>query len=694
MLYLFYNLVEMIKSSMEEKKDTIKLYIENLAQQINQQYPGLMSEKLVLKAVEMFQNSEEDLETQIIPKIQELAKKRINDFQALQPIFYEMEQRGKKSELENLALLNLNTDLAGIYLSQQEIDLLMITNLQSKEEIANFIEKGCFQFSTKKPEDIIKNFGAISDFNQLEEAKKELYEEYQKNLVNYLKYAQMSDENKARKKLERIGIKEEDIQKCLPEIKAGKIKETFASLAQKYGEDFVTKFNRSMNDDFENVQGVSYEEMKSLAEFIKKDSSLDTIIIATGKYDNTIYQGLNGKIFDPYFTKKALEFCQANGKHMRYHALFDQMHVENLLKQGKGKQDHDQILAEMQAYVKMSMNFIAENNCKMADGTMLINEVEIFNELIERNKKDKNAPYEMVWEKYFGISMEEIMNCFQDIPKLDGVKFMYNETTLTESPNKRKDVEQLLFKINQINPNLVTLFGDQMHLSNEDIVTLDGKVNLQNLQETAQMLKRIQDGKIIVDGKVEQITPKQIECTEHDFHFTKDFIENMNIGANSKRDTWAIKKGMQDIVSKTYLASDIKFTRCTYWSLFGKNDHNLCRENLKQQRENSNWEPKDEISTLQAGILKDGTTFDNAKTLISPKKVPFDYRSETEKQVAQQIRAKNDLVATQKHKEKNDAKVLVKTKNDGNANKGSMNKLILLIVTLVLDFLIVMVFIR
>ena len=55
------------------------------------------------------------------------------------------------------------------------------------------------------------------------------------------------------------------------------------------------------------------------------------------------------------------------------------------------------------------MDFIEKNNRQLPDGTMLINTVEVFNELVEKNKSDKNSPYAMVWEKNFGITVDELM---------------------------------------------------------------------------------------------------------------------------------------------------------------------------------------------------------------------------------------------------------------------------------------------
>ena len=684
--------------TMEEKNQYIEQYINNISLQVNNQYgKELIDKDKIDRALTMFKDSSDDLETEIIPKINQLAQQIIDDFIEFQRQLEEMMRKRQEEQLSELATLELNTEKDGIYLSQQQVDLLMITDINTPEEMRNYVENICGQFPNMKVEDIIPNFHSITSSEQLEEAKRSLYQKYQDGLISYLDNAQMSDAEKAKVKLERLGINGQELEMCLQQVSQGKINETFTYLGQKYGDNFITKFNRSMNDDFENVKGVSYDEMKSLSELIKSDKSMDTIIIATGKFDNSIYQTMNGKVFDPYLTSKSLQFCLDNGKHMRYHALFDQAHVENLLKQGKGLQDHDQILAEMKAYVKMSMDFIEKNNRQLPDGTMLINTVEVFNELVEKNKSDKNSPYAMVWEKNFGITVDELMSCFDGIKKPNGVEFMYNETTLTESPQKRAMVEKVLYQIEQKQSGFIDTIGDQMHLSDEDVMTKKG---IQNLTETAQMLKRFQDGKVIVDGQVKEIKPKKTECTEHDFHFTKSFIENINKIKQSgqKVDEWSIKRGMQSIVSNTYVQNGVNFVRSTYWSLLGQNDHNVVRENIKIQKENverkkKGLTEKPLVRTMSAGLIPDGKKFSNIKSLKTKKQESkqnedkpnfLKWNSPSEKKKYELIKAKAQVKQMAKQPQNtnqmqnSNAKVLKKTNN---TSTGFANALLLTLIT-------------
>lgn len=630
--------------NIEQKNQLIEQYINELVLSINSKYVGLITDEKKKKAIEMFKDSNGDLKSEIIPKINEIANQMIEDFVMFQNHLAKFTGNNQLWKSRELASLQLNTSKNGIYLSQQQIDLLMITELKSKEELKNYVENICGQFPNMTVEDIVSNYRSIQTLDDLEEAKKELYKKYQDSLISYLDNAKMNSIEQAKVKLEKLGITAQEQDACLSFISQGKIEDVYKYLQQRHGVDFITQFNRYMKDDFENVKSVSYEEMKSLSNLISNDPSIDTIIIATGKFDNTIYQSSNGKVFDPYLTEKALYYCMSHNKHMRYHALFDQSHVDNLLRQGKGLKDHDKILAEMKSFVKKSIDFIEENNKQLADGSKVINTVEIFNELVEKNKSNKDSSYDMVWEKNFGITIDEIISCFDDIKKPVGVEFMYNETTLTESSQKRDKVEKVLFEIDKLKPNLIDSFGDQMHLSDKDVMTEKGN---QNLVETAKMIKRIQDGKVMVDGEVKTIKPKKTECTEHDFHFENEFLSKYETAKNNRTTAslWSIKRGMQDYIGNCYLANGVEFQRSTYWTLFGRNDHNLVRNNIKIDKENSRGANKPLLSSMQAGIIRDGATFDDIKSLDINKSISSYIENEQDYNKTRQLKGKTYVKA-------------------------------------------------
>ena len=241
-------------------------------------------------------------------------------------------------------------------------------------------------------------------------------------------------------------------------------------------------------------------------------------------------------------------------------------------------------------------------------------------------------------------------------------------------------------------------------------------------KETAQMIKKIQDKKIYVDGKEKHI---KTESTEHDFHFTKPFLKNVNTMQQSgqKVDLWQVKRKMQDYIGKTYTSNGVNFERSTYWSLFGKNDHNLVRanknivkENKKRKEEGKKEKPL--INTMSAGLVPDGKKFSDIKSLksnnkpqkqaasvqtqplIQEKTRPFSYRSQSEIQVHQQIKQKNQTIKQQKAQKQQLNKPKVKTlsapssqRNGSSGNKGYINIILLsLIVSFVCGALFMVVY--
>ena len=596
----------------EEKNKYIEEYTRNLSKNINSQYKTpLIDEDKILRVVKMYKDSDRDLEKEIIPEIDKLAEQLLKDFLEFQERLGEMMKNAPEEPMQETATLDLGTEKNGLYLNQQQIDLLMITEIETPEELSKFVEE-CAQFPNQTINDIIPDYGTMG----LEEAKRKLYQIYQDNLIGYLEKDQMSFGDLAKFKLEKMGVQGPEINKCLELVSQGSIKDVYSYLGQNYGNDFITNLNRYMIDDFENVKPVSYEEMESLSKLIKNDDSINTICIATGNFGNTVFQGMDGMTFDPYLVNRGADYCAKHDKHMRYHSLFDYMHLENIIASKIDlngrlidelkpeeiallRSDKQEVLGNLKQFVALSMANISAINAKYPE---LIKQVEIFNELVERNKKDKNSLYEMVWEKYFGITVDDILGCFPrdengNIVKPNGVEFVYNETLLTESPEKRKAVEKTLYQIEKRAPGIIDVFGDQMHTSSDDVMTAKG---IKNLNETAQMVKRIQDGRLIVDGELKIISPKKTECTEHDHHFTKDFLDNTKKLTQSgwKINLWNIKLEQQRIISEIYNNNGVRFEKSTFWALFCQTDHNEVRENKHLGRK--------VVETMYAGLVPDG----------------------------------------------------------------------------------------
>ena len=153
--------------NIEQKNQLIEQYINELVLSINSKYVGLITDEKKKKAIEMFKNSNGDLKSEIIPKINEIANQMIEDFVKFQNHLAKFTRNNQLGKSRELASLQLNTSKNGIYLSQQQIDLLMITELKSKEELKNYVENICGQFPNMTVEDIVSNYRSIQTLDEI-----------------------------------------------------------------------------------------------------------------------------------------------------------------------------------------------------------------------------------------------------------------------------------------------------------------------------------------------------------------------------------------------------------------------------------------------------------------------------------------------------------------------------------------------
>ena len=96
-------------------------------------------------------------------------------------------------------VLDIQSNKNGIYLSQQQVDLLTITSLKSKDEIKKYFDN-CGQFPNQEIENVI---GDIENM-PLEDCKRKLFDKYRESLITYLENSQMGTFDKGMKKLEKM----------------------------------------------------------------------------------------------------------------------------------------------------------------------------------------------------------------------------------------------------------------------------------------------------------------------------------------------------------------------------------------------------------------------------------------------------------------------------------------------------------
>ena len=534
--------------------------------------------------------------------------------------------------MEQEFFLDTNAPNQGIYLSQQQIDLLFIISCESKEQLEEYFYRMCGQFPYQKINEVISNYEELD----LEQAKRALFQKYKDVLIGYKENYRMTPQEQALHKLNMMRTPNGEIipnevkQSVIDIISKDGVEAGLKHLSNLYGQEFIQKFNRLMKDDFENIKSISYEDMQALHDRIKNDGKIDTIIIATGKYDNSVFSNGETTYYDPYLTAKGLTYCKMTGKHMRFHALFDYAHLMKLVKEGKGPEDKEEILRDMKNYVHASLEYIEKYN-ESVRGTNkpTINVVEVFNELVEYNKND-GTPYEMAWEKYFGITIDDILMCFEGVKKPEGVEFMYNETLLEEHTDRRRKVSEVFAEIMKKRPDLIDVFGNQMHLQHTHAEELGKNPNesIESVKSSLSLMKAIEDASFpLPDGTRKKV---RTEITEFDIHIAKDtyfekvipMLQNKGLTLDEiilLKKTWLTK------ISEVIQESGISLDRITYWSLHDTVDHNLVRTNISilEEHPNKSIEELEESNlfaeTLYAGAL--GTGVDETKTLTEPTQI-------------------------------------------------------------------------
>ena len=469
--------------------------------------------------------------------------------------------------------LNVKTPICGGYLSSIQIDLLSIIQCNSIEDLIDFI-KNCDQINHIK--------GIFESINglDLESAKSSIFKKYQDTMVFHNK-----SKTEARlKRLEYLGLSTE--QEILEVIEG--IRPNSKELLELNHHFISEERDQAKSEDL-------YEEMVLLN---KELTCFNSFLIGSGKIYNVInkYMRDNDKKYDFYHAKRGLDFAYKNGKQVRFHSLLvreDFGQFEDL--------DKERIIRIIKEYVKETIDFITNYNINhkiIINGKEepIINAVDLFNEIISFDKMifdkdmnkwlyykeidgeykvvidDKNKiyrdlkegevpEYQNIWYIKYGISMQELMSCFdyalQNKPV--GVSYLYNEPFLENDDRRRKVLETLL-EIDSLKPGLIDTLGSQMHITiNQDI---------DSIKRCFIDFKRLQES-----------TGKKIQITEFDMSLGKNDVLRV-FGTNADmtlEQVYDDKDKKISEISNVINSSGVNISGVSYWSLTDGTDCNLER---------------------------------------------------------------------------------------------------------------------
>ena len=465
--------------------------------------------------------------------------------------------------------LKLESQINGIYLNSETIELLSIIQCKNIEELKDFAIN-CSQLNISE-----EDLTSWND-NDIEDIKRMLVEQYKSTLVS------MEQSIKNRRSvlelaLKHSGITADEVDSYISVFQNNGYEGIKKKLKAEHPESydiFTEKAHRFIGTERDQMTSITYEELSGLNDIL---SNHNTLLIGAGRYYDVTKKMYDEHIpnmekYDFYYAQRGLDFCYKNGMYARYHTLLDKQTMEEHL---IGKQK-EYVLGELQKYVKKSIDFISKYNEEhKINGKGVICSVDLLNEIISFDE-----PYRNMWQELYGISNEELVSIFQYAleNKPDGVTYVYNEPFL-ENPERRQVVIEQLSRINELAPGLIDTIGTQMHIEMTQ--------NIDDIRQCFEAFKRLEQL-----GIGTQITEFDM-CLPERFMFDEngkirseqDLVELINSKISKSGITIGsiaeFKSMRMDEISKAIEETGVQLDGITYWSTSDTLDHNLERTNRK-----------------------------------------------------------------------------------------------------------------
>lgn len=251
----------------ENKNKLLEEYIRSLIDEVNEEYPGLLNSDKEREFYESFRDSDKDFKEEIVPELNELAEQIMQDYEELLINLKTVMRLREEQEIEQMRNIEMPIDQQAMFLGSQNLNLLAISQLESKEGIKEYIANACSQFPTVDTQGIIDNYERIINDELIDEVKDSLAEKYQQNLANHYGSAVNMTPDDARKKLANIGIEGEELERSVTKISKGQTVEVLGELVNKHGEGVITTLNQEPQqlEEKEEVQEVQEKEPEKSA---------------------------------------------------------------------------------------------------------------------------------------------------------------------------------------------------------------------------------------------------------------------------------------------------------------------------------------------------------------------------------------------------------------------------------------------
>ena len=684
--------------TMEEKNKYIEDYIRSISSKVNSKYgKELIDEEMIVQALTMFKDSQKDLENEIIPTINQLVQKVINDYLELQKKLAEIAKMNLPESFNPDQLdTKLKTDNQGVYLSSLMIPTLSLINCSNIEEINKWIDHvpNLYMIPPIQNEDYSPE--------QIETIKKKLFEMYQDSMISTeaIKEINSGDKEDAlrfalHKKLSGLNLSLEDelrlgdIGLPVPQGLPALYKEVEKICVEKFGIEKGSKISSKIvnyfTTDYENFNSTTYEQMQALNEKIKSNIQKCNsaggdfqLVISSLNYSNTVNNLGTGNFEYNYGSSEmGQELAEKLGSSYRLRSMINRNAADEMVSRGFTKDDKEiviQILRDSLAQSLQSFNSNIKNDGKNRT-------FELFNELVEIQKADRN--YKCVWEDRFGITLEDLvkqvvvpnMEIIEEL-KAKNVDFMYNETLLQESQEKRDKVMETMIELQGIEPSLITVFGDQDHTFGSDY----SEKNIAQLKATADFDKRMAEKVFNKDENGRDIKVK-IECTERDLYLSQRETKKLEQSGMSREDILKYKQSLMNIHDEIYV--DVPFRRECEWTVVDNLSGDYYEHGM-DSKQDSYIGKYTKISSMarkdnSQRIGKDLSEFNDWRQAKNQVK-PFAQRSQSEIEIARQIQQINQMIKRQKDKPKVRTLTQSSPNGTGTNSKGYVNVVILSLV--------------
>lgn len=454
--------------------------------------------------------------------------------------------------------LNVDSPIKGGYFSSEQIDLLSIIQCQSIDELMRFI-LNCDQINR-----VNGIFESINGMD-LESAKRSIFKSYQNSMVYH-------DQGLDASRMNRFNYlritSEEELMSVIDK-------------SHPRSQEILSLNHHFISEEWDQTKSISYEEMETLNSQLPLFNS---VLIGSGKIYKVInkYDTNKDTKYDFYFAKRDLDFAYKNGKQVRFHSLL--VKDDGKIFNEKSKEEIMDIIKE---YVKQSIDFINDYNSSHKINInnkeeAVINAVDLFNEIVSFDKNEKGEYYN-IWEQKYGISLPELMSCFEYalVNKPEGVNYLYNEPFLEDDQRRQKVFETLA----QTTPGLIDTLGSQMHIT----ITQD----IDSIRRCFADFKKLQES-----------TGKKIQITEFDMCLGRSDVPRV-FGPNADiflERVYQEKDKKISEISSAINESGVKLSGVSYWSLTDGIDCNLerIRSNALSNHQISNV---NEIPTVCGGLI-------------------------------------------------------------------------------------------